>query len=79
MVEKLELDAEIIAAINNGQKVQAIKLLRQSRGIGLAEAKDFVDAYMRENNIVQPEKITASGFWIMLMVAAAVAIYLFVK
>ena len=38
------LPDSVLAALRAGEKIQAIKLLRQSRGIGLIEAKAIVDA-----------------------------------
>lgn len=38
-----ELEADVLAALNSGKKVTAIKLLRAHRGIGLKEAKMLVD------------------------------------
>lgn len=43
-------DAEVSRAIEmavGGKKVQAIKLVRQARGLGLQEAKEFVEAEVR--------------------------------
>jgi ribosomal protein L7/L12 len=37
------LPVEVMSALAAGEKVEAIRLLRQSRGIGLAEAKALVD------------------------------------
>ena len=43
------LPADVIAALHEGRKIDAIKLLREQRGIGLKEAKEEVDAYLREH------------------------------
>lgn len=43
------LPADALAALHEGRKIDAIKLLRAQRGIGLKEAKDEVDAYLREH------------------------------
>ena len=40
-----ELEPEVIAALNNGQKIRAIKILRDSRNIGLKQAKELVEQY----------------------------------
>jgi ribosomal protein L7/L12 len=39
------LPAEVIALLRSGKKLQAIKLLMQLTGAGLAEAKAAVDAF----------------------------------
>lgn len=45
-----EIGAEIIRMIQNDGKMGAIKLLKDSTGIGLKEAKEAVEAYMASNN-----------------------------
>jgi len=45
MDSDLELSAQVLNAIHAGRKIDAIKLLRKERGLGLKEAKDIVDAY----------------------------------
>ena len=46
MNDQTELPAEVIAELQANRKVNAIKLLREHQGIGLKEAKAFVDDYM---------------------------------
>lgn len=43
------LPADVIAKLHEGRKIDAIKLLREQRGIGLKEAKQEVDAYLRDH------------------------------
>lgn len=38
-----DLPPQVMHALKAGRKVEAIKLLREARGIGLAEAKEAVD------------------------------------
>lgn len=42
-----DLPAEAIAALGRGNVLEAIKAVRLNRPIGLKEAKDQVDAYVR--------------------------------
>jgi len=37
------LDEQLKILVNDGKKIQAIKELRKSTGLGLKEAKDYVD------------------------------------
>lgn len=46
-----DLPTAVVAALSQGQKIKAIKLLREARAIGLKEAKDAVDEYVKS----QPE------------------------
>lgn len=39
------LSARAEAALRNGNKIEAIKIIREELGLGLKEAKDLVDAY----------------------------------
>lgn len=48
-----ELPGAVISAIQGGRKVEAIKLLREATGIGLANAKVLVDKAWRDYG---PEK-----------------------
>jgi len=43
---------EIAEAVRTGQKIKAIKLHRQSTGVGLKEAKDFIEEVQRRAGIV---------------------------
>ena len=45
----MDLPEDVIDALHQRQKIQAIKLLRQQRGLGLKAAKDIVDQYLSEN------------------------------
>lgn len=42
-----ELPREVVAALRQNKKIEAIKLLRESRNLGLKEAKDIIDRYDR--------------------------------
>ncbi len=43
----LEVSDQVIAAIEAGRKIEAIKTLREETGLGLSEAKDAVDSLTR--------------------------------
>lgn len=46
----MDLPPEVIAHIDANRKIDAIKALRESRGIGLKEAKEAVDAHIARAN-----------------------------
>lgn len=52
-------DASVEALLRNGQKIEAIKLVRQRTGLGLAEAKDAVEDM--ERRLRQGESVAASA------------------
>jgi len=41
-----ELSATVIAELTKGNKISAIRILRQERGLDLRDAKDAVEAYI---------------------------------
>jgi ribosomal protein L7/L12 len=47
MNKDFEMPAEIVVELQANRKVTAIKLLRAQQGIGLKEAKELVDAYVK--------------------------------
>lgn len=52
MAGKSALDRDVRAAADRGEVVEAIKLLRQHSGLGLREAKDAVESYLRGEEMV---------------------------
>ncbi|MEO2212692.1 ribosomal protein L7/L12 [Paenibacillus amylolyticus] len=42
-----DLDQELLTLIQQGEKIMAIKRLREARGLSLKEAKDYVDSLDR--------------------------------
>jgi ribosomal protein L7/L12 len=45
------LDADVVQLINSGNKIHAIKLYRERTGLGLAEAKDAIEAFERRYSL----------------------------
>ena len=43
-----QVPPEIAAALEKGNLIEAIKLLRQQKGVGLAEAKGMIEALQRQ-------------------------------
>lgn len=51
MNSTVELEPEVIAELQSGNKISAIKTLRRLRGIGLKESKEMIELYTAENKI----------------------------
>ena len=68
------LPADVIAALHEGRKIDAIKLLREQRGIGLKEAKQEVDAYLRDHPQLAAMQKTGSPAGCFLVVAIIAAV-----
>jgi hypothetical protein len=76
MDSELELSAQVRNAIHAGRKIDAIKLLRKERGLGLKEAKDIVDAYTMANPQLVVQRGSSGGTGaIMVVLAIAAAAY----
>ena len=57
MPEKITLTPEAVAALRGGNKIEAIRLMREKSGIGLAEAKAVVEAFERVSAIPAGAKV----------------------
>lgn len=51
----LSLPLSAIGALTLGHKIEAIKIVRKEKSIGLKEAKELVEAYERANPNLRPE------------------------
>jgi ribosomal protein L7/L12 len=49
-------ERELIALLDQGQKIEVIKLYRERTGVGLKEAKDAVEAIQRGERLPDPEE-----------------------
>ncbi len=58
---KQDLDVQVVSALQDGRKVEAIKLLRKQRGIGLKEAKEIVDSYCEEHGLSSSSQASGAG------------------
>ena len=72
-----------IAALSNGKKIEAIKIVRQEWGMGLKDAKDAVEAYIETQPALAATMREASSnsqrgcvmALLVLVLLAAVAYY----
>ena len=78
------LSAEVISALHRGNKIEAIKLLREEQGIGLKEAKDAVDAYVRTQPdlaaifaAAQSRTSRSVLLWLLILIGGAILFYIF--
>ena len=74
-----DLPAQVLAALERGQKIEAIKLLRELRGLGLKEAKDIVEGCGTDRQMAGVSVVQLGGhagiFWLLglFVLGAAVA------
>ena len=73
MTSSTELEPDVIAELNNGRKIDAIKKLRALRNIGLKEAKELVDSYLslHPELDVPVQHSGGSGFIVFLILVVA--------
>lgn len=83
MNAETELSNDVVNAIRSGRKIEAIKLLRAERGLGLKEAKELVDAFNEKHpsevpdEVVQRQSGGGAGVFVVIVVliTAAYAAY----
>jgi ribosomal protein L7/L12 len=64
------LEADVLALMQGNKKIQAIKLYRERTGVGLKEAKDFVEA-LAANHGVAPSSGGCAGMVLLMLLAGA--------
>jgi len=79
--EEVGLPPPVVEALRKGNTVEAIKLLRLERNLGLKEAKDLVDDYVRrdpllQRSLEQAQAETKRGclLWLVGLLAAGAAV-----
>ena len=78
IVTEQELPPEVIEAIRQGRKVEAIKILREAKGLGLANAKVLVDRAWQSHGPVREIPSFADQPRGLSVVAKALVTVLFV-
>jgi ribosomal protein L7/L12 len=80
--EDVGLPSAAIEALRKGNKVEAIKILRRERNLGLKEAKDCVEDYVRRDPLLQRSLQQAQAesnrgclFWLAVVLALGAAGY----
>lgn len=75
-----------VAALYKGMKIEAIKIVRMTRGIGLKEAKDQVEEFIRSQPMIErrmgeidAEARRAFLPWVIFAAAAAAGLYYFLS
>jgi len=61
--QQFTFSEEVLAAVDAGRKIEAIKILRGETGLGLADAKHAIDSLSRErrSDPVIPAGMTEEG------------------
>jgi len=79
------LPPEAIDALQRGNKIEAIKLVREAQKLDLKDAKDRVDDYVKNDPVLQQKFASAQAEttsslvrWLIIIAVAIVGYYLFV-
>ncbi len=82
--EKKVLPSDAIGALERGSKIEAIKSVRATFGVGLKEAKEIVEAYIDENPSTKTRMAAANADsarsalgWVFAVIAFAMVAYYF--
>ncbi len=81
-MSQFTLPPQAVDALRRGNKIEAIKLLRQASGLGLAEAKGIIDRLDQTTGLSPGEVPRGAGgaFGTVILVAAAAAgIWAYIK
>ena len=78
------LSIAAIAALHQGNKIEAIKIVREEQDIGLKEAKDAVEDYIRSQPTLQSSFAAAQSEtkrtalrWLVMLIGLAILAYYF--
>jgi len=84
-LSETEIPADALAALKRGNKIEAIKLMRQSTGLGLKESKDAVEARLRADAALREafqtaarDSATGSLPLLVFVIVVSVLLYWFV-
>ena len=69
-------EGQIISLLEQGQKIAAIQLYRAQTGVGLKQAKDFIEALMADQRIKTPAGSGCMGVVILLAFIPLAAVVL---
>jgi ribosomal protein L7/L12 len=67
-----DVRARVMVHLKNGNKIEAIKLVREETGFGLKESKDFVESLVDNHDRGLPEnqQIKKTGCLVFLLIGA---------
>ena len=79
------IPSQAIAELHQGRKIEAIRLVREAQGLGLKEAKEAVEAYVKSQPALQmameaknKEAKGALVRWLLVAGAIIAAVYVLV-
>jgi len=76
LADQRPLPLDVLEALGQGHKIEAVKRLRAAEGLGLREAKQRVEAHLGADprvRLATVERPSAAGRWVALFVVVALA------
>lgn len=86
IVSDPDLPPDVLDALSRGQKIEAIKRLRESLNLDLKSAKEIIERYERTHVVPKHESVrgmitedrtNTRLLWIAVVIAIAAAVYFF--
>ncbi len=72
-MQRVTLSPSATQALEQGSKIEAIKIVRKEQNIGLKEAKDLVEHFLEQNPLINERlQTSASGSLGLVMLVALV-------
>ena len=76
----MELSTQVKNLLQAGKKIEAIKQLRIEQQLGIKEAEDLVDEYIRQNpGLIQESDSAGMGNFLLVLALAGLAVYWFIN
>ena len=72
----IEISDDVIAAVDAGRKIEAIKMLREQAGLDLTDAKHVADHLLRERPGAAPAMAEEGGAGSMIRMVIVIGIIL---
>lgn len=80
------LPAAAVEALGRGQKIEAIKIVREIKGLGLKDSKDAVDHYLKSRPDLeqkfaelQAQAVASLMRWALILAVGAGAAFFFLR
>ena len=67
----------ILEAIQEGRKLDAVKIYKDNTGKSLLESKDFIEALIAQLEIAEPSAVGNSGCILLLVIAVGLFVLSF--
>jgi hypothetical protein len=81
---QVQMSTEALVALKQGRMIEAIKVIRRESGLGLKDAKDAAELYLRNNPALRMQYDGARAeagrggwLWFAIVAGAAIAAFLY--